>query len=492
MITPKFSVTQDDDFIYINVQISTIRFDAAGLEMVAEGNVFVFHLSPYYLRLRFPYEVVDDERATAKYQAQDESIHIQLPKLEKGKFFEDLDVPTKLLARHGDLVGADEISQQNVDKQRPLIQEIGNEQDNSKKKDLEKISAAGEAFNWEIEQISEEASDGLLSIKYGFEDSYDSVIGVSVSNGNDINEVDDPEHTSPNDRVKERLRKEDLKFDPEYYVSEYMIRRYAEPDDLEINGIKELLSYTPSLVKEYLKWYKKADDKNAAMPIEFSDQEQSQMQNNIPRKEYLVSDSKRLYITILNLLFAHMFEAIETEGSHTTESAWSIGKLTPQICCLDQQLLLQDTSDSFSIIKAAIITGIRRSLSYPLHRNYELSIKAWNYVYYILRGGKRLAIRCLLDIHEIFRYHDVYYVYNRILMDDLCSWFISAGSENVIRSLAIEAKKEIDQLTKDDIEFNCISGVDEEAVNAVAWEKLTIREMEILAEGQYQESEETN
>lgn len=488
MITPKFKVTQDDKFVYVTIQIATLRFNAAGLEMVSEGNVFVFHLSPYYLRLRFPHEVVDDERATAKYQASDESIHIQLPKLDEGKFFEDLDVPTKLLARVGDLKGADDLSQPEAVKQRPLIEEVGEKKDGNEKS--EDIGAEGGAFNWEIEQSSDGANTGLLSIKYGFEDLYDSAIAVSISNGNDINELDDPERTAADERVNERLRKEDLKFDPEYYVSEYMIQGYAAPDDLEINGIKQLLSYTPPIVKEYLRWYKKAEDKNAVMPIEFSEQEQEQMLKYLPKKEYLISNPKRLYITILNLLFAYIFESIETEGAHNTETAWSIGKLTPQICCLDQQLLPQNCTDA-STIKAAIVTGLRRSLSYPLHRNYELSIKSWNFVYYILRGGKRLVSRCLLDIHEIFRYHDVYYVYNRILLDDLCSWFIAAGSENVIRSLAIEMKKEVDQLTKDEIEFNCVSEVDGETAE-LTWEKLTIKEMEILAESQYEESRENS
>lgn len=488
MLTPDFVVTQDDKFVYVKIKVSTIRFNAAVLEMSVEGKVFIFYLSPYYLRLAFPHEIVDDERASAKYSAQDESVDVQLPKLQEGTFFEDLDVPTKLLARQGDLIGADSISKKDDEPKKPLIQEIGAENDNAGQDDLQAISAAGDSFNWEIEQTTEKSGNGLLSVKYGFEDSYDTSVSVSISNGNDINELDDPEHTSPNDRVKERLRKEDLKFDPEYYVSEYMIKRYASPEDLIINGIEDVLKFTPPLVKDYLKWYKNADDRNAVLPIDFTGDEQEQMQRNIPRKEYLVSDPKRLYVTILSLLFAYVFEAMETEGVHNTESAWSIGKLTPQICCLDQQLLLEDAPDGTSVIKAAIITGIRRSLSYPLHRNYDLSIKAWTYVYYILRGGKRLVTRCLLDIHEMFRFHDVYYVYNRILLDDLCSWFISQGSENVTRSLALEAKKELDQVTKDEIEFNCISGIEEDS-GEITSENMTIREMEILAEGQFQESE---
>lgn len=488
MLTPDFVVTQDEKFVHIKIKVSTIRFNAAALEMAVEGSIFVFYLSPYYLRLAFPHEVVDDERATAKYCAKDESIDIQLPKLKEGTFFEDLDVPTKLLARRGDLMGADAVSKRDDGSRKPLIQEIGSGDENLKKEDLQAISEAGDSFNWEIEQTADTQSNGLLCVKYGFEDAYDTSVSVSVSNGNDINELDDPERTAPNDRVKERLHKEDLKFDPEYYVSEYMIKRYASPEDLVINGMEEVMKFTPPPVKDYLKWYKNTDDRNSVMPIVFTEKEQEQMQKYIPKKEYLVSDPKKLYVTVLCLLFAYVFEAMETGGVHNTESAWSIGKLTPQICFLDQQLLLEDTAGGTSLIKAAIITGIRRSLSYPLHRNYELSIKAWTFVYYVLRGGKRLVTRCLLDIHEIFRFHDVYYVYNRILLDDLCSWFISQGSENVTRSLALEMKKELDQVSKDEIEFNCISGVDEDT-GELTTENMTIREMEILAERQFQESE---
>lgn len=485
MLTPRFNVSQDDEFVFLIIKVASIRFNATALEMVVNENTFVFHLSPYYLRLRFPYNIVDDERATAKYQVGDESVLIQLPKEEKGVYFEDLDVPTKLLARQGDLLGADMLEKKEESKKGLLIEELDGKSNNEK---LENIQTMGESFNWEIEQADPSVAAEMLTIKYGFENQYSNVIEVSISNGNDINELDDPEHSPVNDRVEARLKKENLKFDPEYYVSEYMIFTHESPEDLDINGIKEVLKYTPPVVKAYLKWYKSVDDKAKVMPIEFSAKEQNQMQDNLPQKEYLVTDAKRLYITILNLLFAYIFNLMETEGSQNSESPWSIGKLTPQISFLDQQLLTDDMLNHHSIIKAAVVTGIRRSLSYPLHRNYELSLKAWTFVYYVLRGGKRLIIRCLLGIHEIFRFHDVYYVYNKILLDDLCSWFISQGSETVVRSLAIETKKEIDQLTKEDIQFDCISNFDPET-GEPSWENMTIKEMEILAEIQFQESQ---
>lgn len=483
MLTPRFGITQDEEFIFINIEISNVRFNAPGLEMVVDENLFVFHLSPYYLRLRFPHDLVDDERAKAEYKAKNESIDIRIPKLNKGQFFEDLDLPTKLLARQGDVLGADAISsQQSNKKKKPLIQEVNSSCTNS----VEETPEVGEHFNWEIKQTLPSNSADLLKTKYGFDNNYDSIISVSISNGNDINELDDPEHTEPNERVKERLRKENLKFDPEYYVSDFMTCKYGSEEDLEISGIRNLLSYVPPMAKRYLKWYKNAEDKEAVMSLDFTDEEQKQMQSNIPKKTHLVDDVKTLYLTTLSLLFAYNFEQVENEGSHTTESAWTIGKLAPQLSCLDQQILLIENLQDFSIIKAIIVTGIRRSLSYPLHRNYDLSIKAWNFVYYVLRGGKRLVLKCLLDIHEVFRFHDIYYVYNKILLDDLLSWFISDGSENVLRSLAHEVKKELNSLQKKEVEFDCVSGLDEET-GEPTWENMTLEEIEFLSEQEYLE-----
>ncbi len=504
MITPRFSITQDEEFIFLKIFISNIRFSAVGLEIIIQENMIIFHLSPYYLRLRFPHELIDDERSTAQYDSKDECINVKVAKLNKNEYFEDLDLPTKLLARQGDLAGADALTENTDAKktQKPLIQEVETDGvSNNIKDDVKTIGQMGEGFNWEIEQkMDSSTNNGILKTKYGFDNLYDTVISVSTSNGNDINELDDPEHTDANDRVIERLRKENLKFDPEYYVSEYMTHKYGNEEDLEINGIKELLKFTPSIVKQYLQWYKDSTNPNLVMPIEFTDEEQKQMQDNLPKKPYLVEDIKPLYVTILSVLFSYVFEQIENEGTHTTESAWTMGKLCPQISFLDQQLKqvneLQDgmkeiskVNKDSSLIKIAIITGIRRALSYPLHRNYDLAMKAWTFVYYILRGGKRLVIRALLDIHETFRFHDVYYVYDKVLLDDLTAWFISQGRENVLRSLALEMRKEQESLSKQDIEFECIASFNEQT-GEPEWETLNIREMEILAESEYREQQQ--
>ncbi|SMN20586.1 similar to Saccharomyces cerevisiae YIL104C SHQ1 Chaperone protein required for the assembly of box H/ACA snoRNPs and thus for pre-rRNA processing [Maudiozyma saulgeensis] len=516
MITPRFEITQDDSYLFVKVHISSIRFNSNNVELNVTGNVLIFHLSPYYLRLRFDNqlqeepELEDDstdstitEKSMATFVPGEEAILLKVPKLNKGQVFEDLDLHSKLLARLGEN-GA----QNTAVPKGPLIQEIDgqNSVDSQQQTEsLENIEKTGRLFDWEIEQTAHtESANDLLGFKYGFNNNYNDIIGVSLSNGNDINELNDPEHTSANDRVKERSDKGNFKFDAEYYISEYMTSKYGNEEDIEINGINELLKFNPPLAKQFLKWYKKYPTNDDPMPIQFNEKEQTQMQNNLPKKEYFVNPQcvKTNYITILSLLFSYNFEQIENEGTHNSETSWTIGKLTPQISFLDQQLKLdkpqtnnilevsqnnlttENNSDEESIIRLAIEIGIKRSLSYPLHRNFTLSKKAWTNTYYLLRGGKRLVIKALLDIHECFRFHDIYYVYNKVLLDDLCSWFISYGDEVIIRSLAIQMKKELDTITEENISFDCISDVNLETAEPIT-ENLTLREMEILTESEY-------
>jgi protein SHQ1 len=473
MLTPRFICHQDDEFVYIDIQVSHIRFDAPGVQIVVENELFVFSLNPYYLRLRFPAPLIDDEeRSSAEYQSKEERINVKIPKLNKGQFFEDLDLSAKLLARSGEESVMDsrtlleEIGLQANDEmikeagkvleeekpKRPLIEEIG-------KTDLEKTAEEAEAFNWEINQTIQE--DTSLKIKYGFDSQYDSIVGVSLSNGNDINELDDPEHTSPNDRIKERLLKENFKFDPEYYAADYMTSKYAGEDE-----------YSP--VKDLLKWVNPL----CTQDIEFTKEENEKM-IDLPRRSYVITNPKPLYYAILSLMFAFTYEQRQTEGEFTSESAWSMGKLTPQIALLDQQIIFADSKTN--IIKALIITGIRRSLSYPLHRSYDLSLKAWEDVMKILQRGEKAVIRALLMIREPFRFHDIYYVYNKILLEDLINWLIKDSKNNdfIFKSLGTELGKQLQTLQKSEIVFEQLD--DEGDVDT----ELTIQEIEDIAEDMY-------
>lgn len=500
MITPFFTIDQNDEFVFIDVKITHMRFNALELEMIVDQELFIFSLSPYYLRIRLPFACVDDERSHAEFDSKTECIKIKIPKENKGQFFPDLDLSAKLLARSE----APEPLLTEVGEKKPssggqLIQELDVNNDISQKTTLEQDIAEGEKFNWEVNQTVPEAledSARLTSIKYGFNDQYDAIIGVSTAKGNDINELGDPETTAPDDRIIERLIKENIKFDLEYYAADYIMEKYPSADDDKT--FSQLLEWKSPTTKLFMKWYKSQqelppDSRNGVMPVGFSKEEQERMLD-LPRKSFLIEPSHQpqLMMLIVSLLFSYHFDMRETEGDHNIESAWTVGKLTPQISFLDAKFIIPSESTKENILRVAIITSIRRALSYPYHRNYKLISKVWDDVYYNLRGGKRLVLKSLLDLKELFRFHDIYYVYDKIWLQDLCAWIIGDGiSEGTIRHLAHDVKKQVETVKKSDITFEKVGNdVDMTSDNDEIM-AINLEEIEQMAEQSYAEYQQS-
>lgn len=507
MITPFFTITQDDEFIFIDVKISHIRFSAPNIEMTINNEVFVFSLPPYYLRLRLPYPCIEDDRSHAEYDSKSECVKIRIPKETKGQFFPDLDLTAKLLARTNDPKLGDIGQQEKPTK--PLIEEVGQPVSQAEK-DLEE----GEQFNWEVEQqvptnptLEKLGADGddltnvtIQPIKYGFNNQYDQIVGVSMANGNDINELGNPESTPDTDRIIERLIKENIKFDPEIYAADYIMEKYPAMDDDK--DFKRLIEWKNPIILKFLKWYKHQQsipelDRTLIMPVEFTKEEQEKM-IQLPRKSYLTEDSYKpeILVLLICLLFAYHFDLRENEGEHNIESAWTIGKIIPQFAFLDTRLVVDRSQNN--LLRAAIITSIRRALSYPFHRSFKLIGKVWDDVYYNLRGGKRLVLKAILDLKELFRFHDIYYVYDKIWLEDLCSYLISDNiPEGTIRNLAHDLKKEVSSITKLDITFekmnpDAMKDDDQEQGEDAKDEMiaLNLEEIEIMAEDLYKQYQE--
>ncbi|OBA22900.1 SHQ1-domain-containing protein [Metschnikowia bicuspidata var. bicuspidata NRRL YB-4993] len=479
MITPYFTVDQDEEYLYVSVKVSHIRFSAQSIEMVANGDVFVFSLPPYYLRLRLPFPVLDDERAKAEFDLKSSNVNISLPKEVKGQFFPDLDLTAKLLARK------DEASV--LLHRKPLIEELDISRNMSfedvEPKNLELLADEGQTYEWELSQeINTQQASGAT---YGFNNSYSQIVGISLASGNDINELSDPESSLAPDRIIERLIKENIKFDPEYYAADFIMEKNpSEDNDKVYAGIMKWKSPT---TRQFLSWYKQQqqatqEERELVVKIEFSKEENERM-FELPKKSYLLEDSYRpqLWMLLITLLFAHQFDLRENEGEHNIESAWTIGKLTPQFAYLDSQIFMPDDLSS-NILEATILTVSRRSLCYPFHRHYGLTKKAWDDVYYILRSGRRVVLKCLLEVRELFRFHDVYYVYDKIWLEDLCLWILSdLVSENALRHLAHDLKRKIESLKKTSITFEKV----DDTQTGDAMIVLDIEEIVIMAEDSY-------
>lgn len=441
MLTPRFDVTQDEEFIFVKVYISNVRFSASGVEMVVNDNVLIFSLPPYYLRLRFPKPLVEDERATSKFVPKEECIDIRVPKLNKGEHFEDLDLSAKLLAR---------LNEPTATKKGPMIEEMDEKEPNVDNR-VSVVETEGMEYDWEVPQIAPSMETTLKTcVKYGFNNQYSEQLTPSLSSGNDINELTDPDHLEADDRIMERMIKENIKFDMEYYANDYITYKYLK-DDAESCGIASAMAF-------------KSPYQNLAQgEIKFTQEEHDRMRD-LPRKSYIVDDVRPIYYTVLSLLFSYSYELRSVNGELNVESAWCIGKLTPQISCLDTQLIQSNNETEKNMLKILVLTMARRALGWPLFRHFELVKKSWEDVYWILRTGKRAVLKIILELREGFRKHDVYYVYCRVVLDDLCSWILrdDGCSDNVLRNLAHSLRPQFQQLAREDVVFEKIVGENDE------------------------------
>lgn len=489
MITPRFSVRQDDERVYIDIRVIHIRSAGGTLEFTVEGDLFIFALNPYYLRLRFPgrllsdedVRVIEDEALKSTTTYENSIVHISITKETRGEKFEDLDMVTKLLARTANIVGAEggeqelstEEERQKIEEQiksagaesskKPLIEEID---DNNEIKvtasDIDdhfsKLAVEAETFDWEIEQQDPgRVEDGAtapgdeLNIsdfkgKYGFNRQYSGVIGVSMASGsNDVNDVISPEESTPASRHQSRFEFEALAFDPDYYLSDL----FDEPPDLA-----SILEWESPANKAFKKLSAANKDKNVLAleteeSIQFTAKENDYM-TRIAKEKGVSSTSlsnstyttalrnpKQVYLGLVCILFVASYDERTTQGDATVESCWTVCKLCPLFSGLD---------DEFDMLSAALVACVRRALCFPLLRHFGLVSDAvlLRDVYHTLRLGRRRILRVLLRLKQTLESSGdggQYFVYSKVWVDDYIAWLQVAASDTVIRTLAHELRK---------------------------------------------------
>lgn len=96
MITPRFSASQNDERLILRVEVPYFSIDENYFHV--DGKVITFYASPYYLRLCFSGELLDEEYAFVEHNIPNKEITILLRKKVFGEFFSNLDMITSLIA----------------------------------------------------------------------------------------------------------------------------------------------------------------------------------------------------------------------------------------------------------------------------------------------------------------------------------------------------------------------------------------------------------
>ncbi|KAI9208549.1 SHQ1 protein-domain-containing protein [Polychytrium aggregatum] len=463
MITPSFSLRQDDDFVYVTIRCPYVRTQE--VEFFLEDTEFKFYAKPYFLRLNLPCPIVEDGRENASYDVSKGEIVATLPKVTKGQHFPDLDLLTKLLAPKNpapeafnlvsntmDTAGLPSVSLLG-DRQRPLIEVISDPatQPNHKPDSMEEDEAgedapdAPEDFDWDLPQTVQEEAELMTEARYGFNNSHSENAAQLMELCHEVLDLADINTSTPASRRSERLMREELKFDDEYYMGDFL---YDEE-------IQRVLKYIPETWRTLNRIQKRkavasverpGPDSSEAMPpsgaetetdpstetqsvdgwLEFSAQEREQMLR-LPNKEYLLDDEKAIYLGLVDIMFAYCYNHRTTEGDNTVGSGWTICKLSATLACFEV----------FATLRETLVADIRRSLTYPLYRHFGLSLKIVEDLAVLFKLGRRAILKALLEIKDLLERDEICYMFNRLYIDDYCIW-IQKASDKKIKSLASE------------------------------------------------------
>ncbi|KAH7107471.1 SHQ1-domain-containing protein [Auriculariales sp. MPI-PUGE-AT-0066] len=393
MLTPRFRCSQTDTDLTVILQ--TRPFE--DIEVHVEDTTLSVHVNPYFLRLVFSGRIVEEDASSARYDPSSGELTVTVSKVLPGEHFDDLDLLSKLLAPEGSARTG-----------QPLIEVLDED---------EAILQAAES-DWQLPQhLPHTSVHAAQRQPYGFLQLHTGYFEHIAHVPNEINALGGSIETLPVIERPAKLRlSEDDKWDEEYYMMDFI-------QDEEI--------------QERIQWTFPYDDRD------FNEDERL-AQLRLPRREYLVDTAKNKQIqrTLVSILFAYMYDARATGHEPTTESAWTICALTPCFAALVEH----DT------LHAALVGSYRRALAWPLFRSFALCERVRLDVVELLERGVRSSLQATLETLKILTGHEVYYVYGKIWVEDLCVWISRYASAESLSELAAEVK--ITQVQKADIGWN--------------------------------------
>ncbi|CAL1533265.1 unnamed protein product, partial [Lymnaea stagnalis] len=385
MLTPKFSITQDADFIYILIKAPHIKLSET--DSYVNDDEFYFYSQPYYLRLHLPGCIQDNEQSTSQYDVDTGQLTVRIAKQNKGEHFDGLNLLTKLLTpKKG--------------KELPEIEVVGPVigENNSGESDED-----GES-SWFLEQIPNEepepiASLGLKDTTYGFANKKRNTLNQITTELTEIIDLRDPDNTPQQVRRQLREQQELDLFNCEHYLADFfddeLIQELIIPDFPELTGTVGL---APVLTEK-----------------------ETEKLLQLPRREYIIdkTDLEPVYYSLVDLVFAYAYNFRFTNGEQNVESDWTVCKLSGTLSWLE----------SFQNIKDVVVSCARRSVTFPLYRNWKLFNRVLSDVKTIFNVGKTQILKCLLGIHSILSESDVRHPLNNLYITDYCIWVQSADSK---------------------------------------------------------------
>jgi len=375
----------------------------ADTEVFMDEKDFRFFSKPYFLRLHFPCEIIENDEASAKFDAETLSYVIQCPKVNQGEFFPNLDMISELCKPKGSVsASAIEVLEDGED----------NEENDANSDDTEDYyfeQNISEAEN----DIGDAGNEKLFKLGFGLK--HENVFTKLLDECQEILDVKNPDSLSIFERKSIRLEQENKEFNSDHYLSDLY-----EPDDVLKEVIKE----------GQFKCDTTLNDEESAKLVEYA-------------KKDVKIEPKLKFSTLcglLDILFAYCYDKRVNYGECSSESGWTISKICATLVC----------SERFETFSELIVTSSRRSLIYPIYRHFELTKKVWSDVAEVLKIGQIPIIKALLDISKIFNESDGRYIFNQLYIDQYIVWIQKMKKEK-LQEIVMKIEHGVNKLSKKDL-----------------------------------------
>ena len=463
MITPLFRLSQDNEFITLTAKLKYVKF--SDFDYFIDNNTFRFSLKPYFLKITLSHPLsADSPKNQFAYNIEEQILICKIQKAEIGAHFENLDLISTLFDNP-------------TTPSAPIGNKIEEVSTNSNNSTLCKINVQNanelNEYLFNIYSQPEISNLTLLDSKenffYGFNNQFSDVFDKRAEDAVEICDLN-PKKVPLKFRYLAMLEKENNDFNKERYV--YDLYLDGDNEDFADDNFKNILSLSNEKFIDSIK------RKENEMPYT---EKEMQILTSINKTKISFIESNtfspfKFYLQIVDILFAYLYDCLMTEYEHSSESGWTINKLSSVLSCFvdyDKNFYSQSKEISFSIldelIKHTLIAAYRRVLTYPLYRNVKLCEKIKKEICDVLSLGRFSIVKCFLQIRMIFERSEPRYLLNVLYIDPLLKWIQFDSEDKIlimlaekIKSTTIElsdikmnletAEKEI--LENDDIEMN--------------------------------------
>lgn len=372
MLTPRFKLSQDQNHVYITVHAPYTNVGETEIDV--DGENFLFVSSPYFLRLRLPGRIVENDKSKGSYTCDTGDFNLTFDKETPGEYFDNLDMITSLLAPRD----IPDINPNLVE----MLEEDGITVNNDDK--------------------DSDSEEGTNKYAYGFANKITNEFQAIGSEFPQIFELRIPEKVAIDERNKLRMEHEDHKFSTDHYLADF---------------------YDEELISPYITSKPNWDSADFNKDIEFTEEEVSLLKE-LPNKHYILSKSEytQVLLGLVDILYGYCYDKRTTLNESTVESSWTINKLSST---LGWFCIFKDT-------KQVLIACYRRALIYPIFRNFELCNKVKEDLISLFRKGKKFVIKCVIDIHQMFNTsNDARYILNQLYIKDYLVFLQKCRSEEL-------------------------------------------------------------